>query len=129
MNKIQVKQLFLIINNCYPNFSTDDIKVEIWFDLLKDFPFEKAQENLRDHIKSSQYVPTPHNIIRHDPNQFVDHEQQKIDTQKRIADMSVSVPAITTERMEEIRRDVAAGKYDEMFKDDPYLGKRGKIGD
>lgn len=128
MNRIQVKQLFLIINNCYPNFSTDDIKAEIWLDLLKDFPFETAQENLRHHIKSSQYVPTPHNILRYDPEQFVDHEQQKLDTKERLAKLSIVQPAVSDERIEEIRREVAAGIHDHKFKDDPYLGRR-VIGD
>jgi hypothetical protein len=53
-----VKQLFLIINNTYPNFPIDDVKIAIWYDMLKDFPFEVAQTNLRKHIDTREFVPT-----------------------------------------------------------------------
>ncbi|WP_162463173.1 replicative helicase loader/inhibitor [Paenibacillus psychroresistens] len=64
MNKVEVKQLFLIINNCYPNFQYDDIKTEIWTDMLKGVSFETGQRNLRDHIAASRYSPTISDIVQ-----------------------------------------------------------------
>lgn len=77
----------MIINKCYQNFPIDDDKVVIWSNFLKDIPFDKAQENLREHIRSSSFVPTPADIIRHDPNQFIDHERQRQETLDRFAEM------------------------------------------
>lgn len=60
MNEIEVKKLFLIINNTYPNFPIDDIKITIWADLLRDVPFERAQSNLRSYVMDSNNKFPPH---------------------------------------------------------------------
>jgi hypothetical protein len=88
MNKMEVKQLFLIINNCYQNFLFDEIKINIWLDLLREIPFEVAQRNLRKHIKENKFVPTPADIICQDPNQFTDYGKLKSETNERLKRMS-----------------------------------------
>lgn len=125
--------LMMQMNLAYPNqYQVNDEIIDFWYGFMKDLPFEKAQKHLNDHIKSSKYPPTIADIVRHDPNQFIDHDKQKLDTQKRLQDMekrSLALSPITPERMEEIRRNAEAGVYDEQFKDDPYLRKVVYIGD
>jgi hypothetical protein len=131
MDKKQVITLMKVINNCYQNFDVTEEKVNTWAAIMADVPFEKAQKNLMTHIKSNSFVPTPADIIKHDPNMYVDYEQQKIETRERLDRLRLmeSIPQITPEELAEIDRKVRAGEYDEMFKDDPYLGKKVPIGD
>lgn len=34
------------------------MKVEVWYEFLKDFPFERALNNLRHHVDYMKYPPT-----------------------------------------------------------------------
>lgn len=128
MKKTELVSLFKVIKECYQNFEITPEKIEVWYEIIQDTPFEKALANLMIHIKSSAYVPTLADLIKYDPVQTVDHEKQKIETQERLIRLSTPAPSITPEEMAEIKRKVEAGEYDEQFKDDPYLG-RGRIGD
>jgi hypothetical protein len=55
----------------------------------------------------------------------------KLETAERLDRLRLmeSIPQITPEELAEIDRKVRAGEYEEMFKDDPYLGKKVPIGD
>ena len=128
MKKTELVQLLTQIKLGYPNFLWNEQTEAFWYRYLQDFNFYKAQQNLDAHIISSTYEPRIADIIKHDPEQFVDHEQQKLDTKERLAKLSIVQPAVSDERIEEIRREVAAGMHDHKFKDDPYLGRR-VIGD
>jgi hypothetical protein len=60
MNEIEVKKLFLIINETYSNFSISDVKITIWADLLREVPFDRAQRNLRSYVMDSNNKFPPH---------------------------------------------------------------------
>jgi hypothetical protein len=53
----------MITNNAYPNFEADEQKVAAWQEFLGDIPFETAQENLLQHIRTNQFQPTPADVI------------------------------------------------------------------
>lgn len=91
MIKTEVKKLFLIINNCYPNFQIDDAKTETWLNLLRNVPFDQAQKNLRVHLETSSFVPTPADIIRRDPEQFTDYDRLRAETAERMAEQEEAV--------------------------------------
>ncbi|MDF2651407.1 MAG: hypothetical protein K0Q73_7212 [Paenibacillus sp.] len=88
MNKAEVAKLFMIMTYSYPNFDYDETKVTIWYDFLKDYPFEHAQENLKNHINQSAFQPTIADIkklTRKDPDQYVDYEKLRSETQYNLA--------------------------------------------
>lgn len=87
MKKTEVKQLFLIINNCYQNFQIDDIKTNVWLNVLQDIPFNMAQQNLRKHIRECKFPPTPADIINYDPNKFIDYQKQEIESSERLQEL------------------------------------------
>jgi len=60
MNDIEVKKLFLIINETYSNFPISDVKITIWADLLREVPFDRAQRNLRSYVMDSNNKFPPH---------------------------------------------------------------------
>lgn len=66
MKESEVRQLFLVIQNAYNGFVYDDVKVQIWQDLLRDTPFSLAQRNLRAHILNpdEKFPPTPGQLAR-----------------------------------------------------------------
>jgi hypothetical protein len=57
------------------------------------------------------------------------HMLETIETQERLIRLSTPAPLVSDERIEEIRREVAAGLHDDKFQDDPYLRKLVIIGD
>jgi hypothetical protein len=135
MRKTELIQLLTQIKLGFPNFLWNEEVEAFWFRHLENVPFERAQRNLDSHVITSTYEPKIADVVRHDPQQYVDHEQQKLETRAFLdkVDEWREIPPISPERLEEIRRKVEAGEYDEKFKDDPYLGKplgRGcRIGD
>lgn len=62
MNKQEIRKLLTMIENAYPRFyPTDEFKakskVELWSSFMKDWEYDKAEQNLRKHIESSPYEP------------------------------------------------------------------------
>ena len=131
MKKTELVQLLTKIKLGYPNFLWNEAVEAFWYEYLQSVPVEKAIKNLNAHIISNSFEPKIADIIKHDPNQYVDYEQQKIETRERLDGLKLleARNPITPERLAEIKRAVENGEYDEMFKDDPYLGNRGPIGD
>ncbi|MFD7521413.1 hypothetical protein [Paenibacillus chitinolyticus] len=82
----EVVQLFAIIHNSYSNFAADEQKIAVWQELLSDVPAELAFQNLRNHIRASQYLPTIAEIAKppRDPTQFTDYAQLRHDTAARL---------------------------------------------
>lgn len=48
-------------------------------------PFEKAQANLKDHIRSSRFPPTVADIVRYDADNFTNQLQLEEATTERFA--------------------------------------------
>lgn len=60
MKELDIRKLFLILQNTYSSFQQDDDKVAIWTDILWDTPFEQAQVNLRRYILDPRNLYPPH---------------------------------------------------------------------
>jgi hypothetical protein len=75
-----VIKLMDLISDCNQNFVYTDDKLDTWHELMKDFPAEMAVRNLKEHLKSSSYIPTPADIIKHEPEVFADYDQYRLDT-------------------------------------------------
>lgn len=66
----------------------DAVKTEIWLNLLQDLPFERASSNLREHIRTNAFVPTPADIIgQKDPEAFTDYNRMRLETAERKAEL------------------------------------------
>lgn len=66
MNKQEILKIFSIFNVCYPKFiesGKEEIMVNVWHELLKDYPYELVMLSSQNHIKSSKFQPTIHDII------------------------------------------------------------------
>jgi len=62
MDKEQMKELLMLINNAYPRFLPDDkeqaqAKVELWKSYMKDWEYERTKWNIRKHIETSVFEP------------------------------------------------------------------------
>jgi len=97
--------LFLIINQTYSNFHGDsDEKFEIWFNLLKNTPFDLAQHNLRNHIMTEKFAPTVADIVNRAESQGP-HVPGANETYKMLAQResqwanAVPMPAAVKERL------------------------------
>jgi hypothetical protein len=80
-------KLLALISSAYPMVELTDEQDRLWTEMLSDVPFERAQRNLREHIRSSRFPPTVADIVRHDPNQFVNYERLKEETALRFEQM------------------------------------------
>ena len=107
MNATEVRKLFLIIQNCYSGFVHDDTKVAIWASVLRDVPFEVAQENLRRHILNEKYPPTPAEIAKTEPKTTIPdaHETRKMLRERdEWARKAVPMPETFKARLKQLAR-------------------------
>lgn len=58
MKKSELIQILTILRNTYNNFTFDDFKENLWFDLLQDLPDGTGLANVREHVMSNKYPPT-----------------------------------------------------------------------
>ena len=66
MNKQQLGMLLDLIDITYPGkLKTDNpqILAETWFTILEDYDYNYVSHNLRQHIKSSPYLPSISDLI------------------------------------------------------------------
>jgi hypothetical protein len=68
MTKEEVLSLLKVISSAYHNVDMTDERTALWCQLLGDFPLERAQKHLKEHIISNHFPPTPADIIRFNPN-------------------------------------------------------------
>ncbi|WP_068773451.1 replicative helicase loader/inhibitor [Paenibacillus sp. FJAT-26967] len=66
MNEVEVRKIFLVIDNTFTGFSYDDFKVKLWQSILKEIPFELAEKNLMEYIlhPDHRFPPTPGFLAR-----------------------------------------------------------------
>lgn len=86
MTRAEVAKMFLILTHTYPNFTADEDKIIVWHECLKDYPFDQAMKNLREHINTCKYLPTVSEIRKplRDPAQFTDYARLKQETEERL---------------------------------------------
>lgn len=60
MNKKEFATGIFMLENAYGSFriSDDPWKMDVWYDLLDDLSLDTYINNIKEHIKSSTYVPT-----------------------------------------------------------------------
>lgn len=67
MTREEVKKLMVIIVNTYPNFKPSNLSVtvDIWFEILRDYPFETTMTALKTYIVTdkSGFAPSIGQII------------------------------------------------------------------
>ncbi|MGO4181837.1 replicative helicase loader/inhibitor [Paenibacillus sp. TAF43_2] len=85
MKQTETAQLLAVIKTAYQNFLVTDQAVRLWHEYMKEISFSSAQKNLQEHIRSNRFPPTIADIVRHDPNQFTDHQRLELETEERFA--------------------------------------------
>ena len=63
VQKHEVKKLLEQIIGLYPSVKLSNDTAAIWVESLQDISYEKARENLVEHVKKSQYAPTIAHIL------------------------------------------------------------------
>jgi len=54
-----IKKIFALMILAYPSMSEMTTeKIDIWHELLSDIDFEAAEKAVKEHIKTSRFVPT-----------------------------------------------------------------------
>lgn len=87
MKQTETARFLAVVKTAYPHFEISNEVARLWHEFLEEIDYQTAQANLREHIKSSRFPPTIADIVRNDPQQFVDHEQLKLETESRLAEM------------------------------------------
>ncbi|WP_136604638.1 replicative helicase loader/inhibitor [Paenibacillus dokdonensis] len=57
MDRAEIIELLIIIKENYPNFDTSEENINRHSKYLHDFPFERAVQNLDEHIRTSKFPP------------------------------------------------------------------------
>lgn len=58
MTRDQLKTVFKILANVYPNFEVSSEKLDIWHEFLQDQDYEAVMERLKAHVKEKKFIPT-----------------------------------------------------------------------
>lgn len=58
MNRDQVKEVFKILKNIYPQFEVTSEKLDIWLGFLKDQNPAVVMKNTERHVLESKFAPT-----------------------------------------------------------------------
>jgi len=54
-----IKKVFALIILVYPNLpELTSEKIDLWHELLSDIDYEAAQKAVKEHIKTSRFIPT-----------------------------------------------------------------------
>ena len=68
MTKEELVKVFSIFSVVYSKFiqpGKEEIMLEVWHSMLRQYPYELVRYAAETHIKSSQFPPTIHDIIKH----------------------------------------------------------------
>ncbi|RED34697.1 replicative helicase loader/inhibitor [Paenibacillus sp. VMFN-D1] len=57
MNRAEVIDLLIILKENYPTFDASAESVDRHFKYLQDFPYERALQNVDEHIRTSKFPP------------------------------------------------------------------------
>lgn len=63
MTKSETGKLLAIVAATYQNFTVNEFKQNVWFELLQDINYKHAQTALMETLRTSKYPPTPAEII------------------------------------------------------------------
>lgn len=82
MKETEVIKLFSIIRIEHPHFERTTEKALLWAELMKDLDFATALENLKDHLRRSEYPPKAADIIQQDKSKTT-HDLLQQETEDR----------------------------------------------
>ncbi|WP_433943394.1 hypothetical protein [Paenibacillus sp. SN-8-1] len=84
MNRAEIIDLLIIIKENYPTFDSSADSVDRHFKYLHDFPFDRAVQNVDEHIRTSKYPP---NIaeIRGSLGEQIERDRMKAQTAEYFA--------------------------------------------
>lgn len=54
----EISKLFAVLSAAYAKFEVDDIKLQLWYEMLADIPYSMAKLVVKKHICESPYPPT-----------------------------------------------------------------------
>ena len=66
MNKTEIIKIFSIFNVAYSKFiipGKEEMMLEVWHEMLQEYPYNQVAEASKNHIRSSKFPPTIHDII------------------------------------------------------------------
>jgi len=63
LTKIETIKILTTIGAVYQNFEINQIKKDVWSELLKDIEYQYAIPALMETLKTSKFPPTPADII------------------------------------------------------------------
>lgn len=58
MTRDQLKTVFKILANVYPNFEVSSEKLDIWHEFLQDQDANAVMERVKAHVKEKKFPPT-----------------------------------------------------------------------
>jgi hypothetical protein len=92
MKQQETAQFLAVVKTAYPHFDISEEVVRLWHQFLSAISFVTAQKNLNDHIASNRFPPTIADIVRKDPNQYVDYAQLREETEERLIQLEQGDP-------------------------------------
>jgi hypothetical protein len=83
MNKAEIVKGFAYISVAYKNFleeGKEEVAVELWHDLLKNYSYESFEIAVKKHILNSRFYPTIYDIISNikEQNNIDGHEAWRV---------------------------------------------------
>jgi len=115
MERNEMKEIFKIIANVYPNFGVTSEKLDTWHELLGDQTFSNVKQKTKEHVLRQKFPPTISEIrtpVKPPIREKTDEEKKQIRIQelKDITRLTRDYYAMTEEEyiydeaMEELKR-------------------------
>ncbi|GKS14750.1 hypothetical protein YDYSY3_57500 [Paenibacillus chitinolyticus] len=66
MNEVEIRKIFMLIDNVFAGFSYDDFKVNLWLRILEDVPYTLAEANFYSYTRDpeNKFPPTPGQLAK-----------------------------------------------------------------
>mgnify|MGYP001054982987 FL=1 len=58
MTRDELKNIFKLLVNVYPNFVVSSEKVDIWYEFLKDNDYQSVLNKTKEYVKTNRFPPS-----------------------------------------------------------------------
>jgi|GEM_PF-6455207 hypothetical protein len=58
MTREELKNIFKLLVNVYPNFEVSSEKLNIWYEFLKDNDYQSVLNNTKEYVLSNRFPPS-----------------------------------------------------------------------
>ncbi|MEJ9210096.1 replicative helicase loader/inhibitor [Bacillus smithii] len=58
MTREELKNIFKVLVNVYPNFEVSSEKLNIWYEFLKDSDYQSVLNNTKEYVLSNRFPPS-----------------------------------------------------------------------